>query len=315
MNKQWRIYILATCAWVLAFICALKFGAAGDVDLSVIVQLRLPRAILAAAVGAGLALSGAVLQAVFANPLCDPYTLGISSGAALGAVAANMLGVHGVFSGIALSAFAGAVVFTGFLYMISLRSRGSMLTLLLGGVMLGYLGSSLVALWMALGDVNGVQGAMMWLLGDLSRARLPGALMTLASVLTLGFVLWRRWRVMDALLMGEDDAQGLGVPVQQERRRLVLLVSFLIAVCVSAAGMIGFIGLVVPHFARRSVGSLHLQLIPLVALLGAAVLTASDLFSRVVASPYELPVGVVTALIGAPMFLWIMLDKYRGRHS
>jgi iron complex transport system permease protein len=304
--------VIGLAAWALAFVLALKLGAVSDADVEVIAQLRLPRAVLASALGMGLAVAGATLQALFANPLCEPYTLGISSGSALGAVLGASLGLQWNFGGLAGSSFLGALVFAGVLYLISSRPGSGNLTLLLAGVMLGFLGSSLVALWMALADANGIQGAMLWLMGDLSRARLRGAVFSLAGSALLIAAIWTRWRELDALLMGEEGAASLGVPVASSRRRLIVLSSLLIGLCVSGGGMIGFVGLVVPHFVRRLVGSLHLSLLPLSAIWGAAALTAADALARVLARPYELPVGVVTALVGAPLFLWIMLQRREG---
>lgn len=312
MSKKinlYKIYAFAILGWVLAFVLALKLGAADDASIEVIAQLRLPRAVLAGALGLGLAVAGAALQALFTNPLCEPYTLGISSGSALGAVLGASLGLQWTFAGLAGTAFLGALFFAFILYVISLRAGSSNLTLLLAGVMLGFLGSSLVALWMALADANGLQGAMLWLLGDLSRARLHGAVFSFCSAILLTFAIWLKWRDLDALLMGEEGALALGVSVPVVRRRLIVLISVLIGLCVSGGGMIGFIGLVVPHFARRFVGSLHLRLLPLCGILGATTLTAADVVARIIARPYELPVGVVTALIGAPLFLWVMLQR------
>jgi iron complex transport system permease protein len=297
-------------AWVLAFVLALKLGAVPDADVELITQLRLPRALLASGVGMGLAVAGATLQALFSNPLCDPYTLGISAGAAVGAALGASLGLASwVVDGLAGTAFAGALLFTGFLYLVSLRPGRGSNTILLTGVMLGFLGSSLVALWMALSDSNGIQGALFWLLGDLSRARARGAVFSLLASAGLSLTLWARWRELDALLVGEESALALGVEVGRVRRRLMLVTSLLIAVCVSAAGLIGFVGLIVPHLARRFVGSLHLRLLPLCAIWGAAALTGADAVARVAVRPYELPVGVVTALVGAPFFLWVMLQR------
>ena len=308
-GKILRAYVLAGAALLLAFTLSLKLGAVADLDLDTIVELRLPRALLAAAVGMGLSVAGAALQALFANPLCEPYTLGISSGSALGAVLGSALGLQLAFSGLVGSAFVGALVFAGALYLIARRPGTGNVTILLVGVMLGFLGSSLVTVWVALSDANGLGAAMVWLWGDLSRARLQGAAVSLGLVSLLTFFVWLRWRALDALLMGEEGALSLGIDVGSVRRRLILLTSIMIGVCVSAAGMIGFVGLIVPHFARRLVGSLHLALIPLCALWGAAVLILADTLARVLARPYELPVGVVTALIGAPVFLWIMLKR------
>jgi iron complex transport system permease protein len=308
-NKLLRAYVLGLGLWALAFILALRYGTVSDLDSRIVMELRLPRALLASAVGLGLAVSGATLQALFTNPLCEPYTLGISSGAALGAVLGATLGFNFVLGGLLGSAFLGALVFAGVLYLISTRRGVNNLGLLLAGVMLGFLGSSLVALWMAVSDANGIQSAILWLMGDLSRARLHGAIVSLAMALVLSFTIWTSWRSLDALMMGEEGAASLGVAVPQARRHLILMSSLLIGLCVSGSGMIGFVGLVVPHFARRFAGSLHLKLLPLCAILGAATLTFADVLARVIAKPYELPVGVVTALIGAPLFLWIMIQR------
>jgi iron complex transport system permease protein len=305
-----RAYVLGLAFWILFFFLALHFGAVSGLDSDIIAQLRLPRAILASAVGMGLAVSGAVLQALFTNPLCEPYTLGVSSGSALGAVAGAAIGIPFFVSGLSGFALLGALIFAGILYLVSLRVGSSNYAFLLTGVMLGFMGASLVALFMALSDSNGIQGALVWLLGDLSRARLRGSLATGVAVLGIVTSIWFSWRELDALLMGEEAALSLGVPVTRIRRRMIILTSILIGFCVSGAGMIGFVGLVVPHFARRWVGSLHLKLIPLCAIWGAASLTAADALSRVVARPYELPVGVTTALVGAPVFLWILLSRH-----
>ncbi|OFZ39234.1 MAG: hypothetical protein A2070_01360, partial [Bdellovibrionales bacterium GWC1_52_8] len=307
--RLWRLYFLGLCTWIIAFVFALNFGIPADSPRDLISQLRFPRALLASAVGIGLSVAGAVLQALFSNPLCEPYTLGISSGAALGAVLAAALGINFIFFGITGSAFVGALLFGVILYFISRHRDTNNLGLLMAGVMLGFLGSSLVALWMALADPNGIQSALFWLLGDLSRARPRGAFFSLFAVLSLTLAAWGSWRKLDGLLMGEQDALTLGIPVPRVRTKMLILVSLLIAVCVSAAGMIGFIGLVIPHFARRAVGSLHQKLIPLCAIWGAAFLTFSDALSRSLFRPYELPVGVLTALLGAPLFLLVMFKR------
>ena len=301
-SRKWP-FVVGIAACVMAFVAALLLGAITDANAEIIFRLRLPRAILAGAVGMGLAVAGATLQALFANPLCEPYTLGISSGATLGAVLATSFGLDLAISGLAAPAFAGAILFAGVLYLISCRPGTGNLTLLLTGVMLGFFGSSLVALWMALSDSNGLQAALFWLLGDLSRARLSGAIFSFFGIASMTVIVWSRWRELDALLLGEEGAASLGVDVTVARRKLVLLSSVLIGLCVSSAGMIGFVGLVVPHFARRWTGALHLRLIPLSALFGAATLILADTLARALARPYELPVGVVTALVGVPVFL------------
>lgn len=315
-------------AWLVAFALALRVGSVSDTSEElfwvIVRELRLPRALLASALGAGLALSGAVLQALFANPLCEPYILGISSGAALGSVLGIGLGLPLAVAGFTGSAFLGAASFVGALLFLSRRLGGTAhgghaldggTGLLLVGVMLGFLGSSLVALWMALADPSGVHAAMGWLLGDLSRARLSGAVFSAALVLGFVFVLLAHARALDTLLLGEETAQALGTSVHKMRRRLVWLVSLLVAVCVSAGGMIGFVGLVIPHLARMAVGATHRRMLPVCAIWGAAALTASDILARVIVAPAELPVGVVTALAGAPLFFWVFARESRRSGS
>jgi len=306
--KRKQALLLGLFLWVAAFVISLRVGTVSNADFELIKLLRLPRAILATAVGAGLALAGAALQALFSNPLCEPYTLGISSGAALGAVIGGSLGSQFFVVGLAGSAFIGALTFAGILLVVSKKAQGN-LSLLLAGVMLGFLGSSLVALWMAVADSNGIQGTLLWLFGDLSRARLQGSLLALAAVIIIGGQIFQRSSDLDGFLMGEDGALALGVNTSSARKSIILWTSLMIGICVSASGMIGFVGLVVPHFSRRYSGSLHRKLLPLCAVWGAASLTIADAAARALAMPYELPVGVVTALLGAPLFLIIMLKR------
>ncbi len=306
VGERVKVFTVGSIAWLGSFLLALQLGAVDHLELEFMAQIRLPRVLTASVVGMGLSVSGAVLQALFVNPLCEPYTLGISSGAALGAVIGASYGLHWMFAGLAGTAFLGAAVFAAILYLVSLRPQSKNVTLLLMGVMLSFLGSSLMALWMTLTDSNGLQGLIHWLFGDLSRARLKGAVISGGFIFLLTLSLWRNWRELDALLLGEEGAETLGVDVSRVRRKLILITSFMIGICVSSAGMIGFVGLVVPHFARKLIGSLHLRLIPLCALGGAITLTLADCFSRVLIRPYELPIGVVTALIGSPLFVWIM---------
>ena len=304
-----RFLLVSLVFFIASVAIALKSGAVQNADLDLILQLRLPRVLLASAVGIGLSVAGAALQALFANPLCEPYTLGISSGAALGAVLGTALGYEFSHAGLAGPAFLGALVFAGILSVISNRANASNLGTLLAGVMLGLLGSSLVAVWMAVSDAQGIQGALIWLMGSLARARLHGSLIALLGTLSLSCFLWARWRELDALLLGEEGAQALGIAVKPARTRIILLSSLLVGLAVSGAGMIGFVGLMIPHFVRKYVGPLHLALLPFCALWGAIALNLADAAARVVLSPYELPVGVVTALAGAPFFLSILLRR------
>ena len=303
-------WIGVSLGWVAAFTLSLYSGAVHDADWNLISQLRLPRAVLASAVGAGLAVAGAVFQALFSNPLCEPYILGISSGASLGAVIGITLGFGATLAGAVGSAFAGSLVFLALLFLLVLRSdrwgSTSGNRVLLCGVMLGYFGASGVSLWMSLADSGGIVAAIYWLLGDLSRARPDSARGVSFSVAFLVILLGLGWRDLDSLLLGEENAVALGVNVTAVRRRFIFIASLMVAVCVSSSGMIGFVGLIVPHLARRWVGSLHRQLIPFCAVLGALSLTLADGVSKRLFDRYEIPVGVITALLGAPLFIFLL---------
>lgn len=303
-------------AWVgffaVAVVASLAIGATHELAWSWIWELRFPRTLLALAVGAALSVAGAVLQAFFKNPLCEPYTLGVSSGATLGAVIGSTLGLNVLFFGLSPTALLGAGAFSGILLLASRTRRVSASTLLLVGVMLGFLGSSFVAVWMAVGEPSGVQSAMSWLLGDLSRAEGTNAAATLGLVIViLGFLLADH-RSYDALLLGEEEANAIGVDVRRLRTRAILWTSLLVSIAVSLSGMIGFVGLIVPQLVRGSGSALHRRVFPLCALAGGTVLVAADTVARSVIAPYELPVGVVTAIVGAPFFIAILLRRRRA---
>jgi iron complex transport system permease protein len=300
---------------VVAFAIALSFGATADLSWEWIRELRLPRAVLAFSVGAALSVSGALLQAFFRNPLCEPYTLGVSSGATLGAVVGATLGASATYAGFAPGALVGALIFSGILLFLSRSRRVSQSSLLLSGVMLGFVGSSLVAAWMALADPSGIQAAIGWLLGDLSRAEASNAYPALIGVLLATALIWTDHRSYDALLLGEDEAASIGVDVRKLRTRAILWSSLLVAFAVSVSGMIGFVGLIVPQLVRRSGSSLHRRVLPVGAVAGGAVLVLSDALARTIVAPYELPVGVMTSLIGAPLFIFLLVAGARAKKN
>ena len=259
--------------------------------------------------GMGLAVAGAVLQVLFNNPLCEPYTLGIASGSACGAVLGLNFLPFGLL-GLDLGALLGALLFYLLLELVSRRIQDT-LSLLLVGLMLGFLGNSLVGIWFALTDSQGWVLALGWLFGDLSRARLQSSLGCLFSILCLSGLLWREWLKLDALLLGEECAQTVGVDVFRIRRKITLLSSTIVSICVASGGIIGFVGLVSPHFVRKWVGSLHAWVIPLSMMWGSILLMASDCLARSLSSAQELPIGVVTALLGAPLFLFLLFKQRR----
>lgn len=297
---------LVFLVWAAAFAASLWIGLVSHTEFPVISQLRLPRALLASTVGVSLAVSGSVLQALFTNPLCDPYTLGISSGAALGAVIAATLGLTFVWAGVLLPALLGALLFGGILQLVSYRAGRGKLAILLLGTAFGIFGSGLVSLWISVTEPNRTQSILFWLLGDFSRARLESAAFSAVIAIILSLWLWSRSHELDALLTGEESAASLGIDLVRSRRRFLFLSSLLVAVSVSSAGMVGFVGLIVPHLARRWVGHLHARSLPIAAGLGATLLILADTLARTAVPPYELPVGVIAVLFGAPVFAWMV---------
>ncbi len=310
--------LISVLLWLGSAVLAIRFGSVADAGTELMVQTRLPRVLLGSAIGMALSTAGLLLQTLFQNPLCEPFTLGISSGSALGAVLALSAGsvvLSSLFpelsqnAGVVLGALVGGLSISLILVGISaLRNAGTM-TILLIGVMLNLFCSSCLSIWMAVSDPLGVQSAVFWLMGDLSRATLDSGVTAGAAVMILVLLSWFQSRNLDGLLLGEEYAQTLGVPVRAARRNILLLASALVAISVGFSGMIGFVGLMVPHFCRKFAGSLHFRLLPVTALTGAWVMVIADLFSRTVRPPFEIPTGVVTALIGAPLFVWALLRE------
>ncbi|MFF4158005.1 FecCD family ABC transporter permease [Streptomyces sp. NPDC001678] len=284
--------------------------APGTQDL-IVWRLRVPRALLAAVVGAGLGLVGTAVQALVRNPLADPYLLGISSGASLGAVGALVLGASaGGALGIGLSsaAFAGALASFALVWAFARRGGGFRpLRLVLAGVGIGqFLSGFTHYLVLQAGDEQRTHGALFWLMGSLGGAQWATLALPAAAVVAATAVLLARARALNAMLMGDETAASLGVDVTRLRRELFVATSLLTGVLVSVSGAIGFVGLMVPHACRMLVGGDHRRLLPVTALFGAVLLTVVDLVARTALPDQELPVGVVTSLIGAPTLLYLL---------
>lgn len=274
----------------------------------VILNLRILRTMLAGIVGASLASAGAVFQGLFRNPLADPYIIGTSSGSAFGAVLAIVLGwtvsIPG-FSAISAMAFLGGIIATLAVYLITgvFGSRGDTVTLLLAGTALSSLFSSLIAILVAIKDKQ-LHQAYFWLLGSFSGRGL-GELLVLLIPALLGFIAaLASSRILDLFSAGDESVIMLGLDPGKARLVIGAAMALTISASVSTAGSIGFIGLIAPHIARRFVGPVHKWLIPASAVTGAIMLIAADLTARTLVPPVELPVGAVTALIGAPYFLY-----------
>jgi len=280
----------------------------GGLSADIVRGLRLPRALNAFATGGLLGVAGVLMQVLVRNPLADPYVLGVSGGAAVGALGAILLGAAGF--GISGAAFAGAAVST--LVVLGLgRSGGAWMPtrLLLVGVIIAAGWGAVVAFLLAVAPDFRVRGMLFWLLGDLGQ---PESAMLALSVLGVGaliaLLLARR---LNLLARGEDQAAILGVEVAGTRVAIFLVASALTAAAVTTAGTIGFVGLVVPHLVRLASGEDHRVLIPGAALAGGALLTAADTIARTALAPEQLPVGVVTAFIGVPLFLYLLARRQR----
>ncbi len=283
----------------------LGIGANPLTDLrdGIVWELRLPRILTAAAVGAGLALSGAVMQAITRNPLADPYLLGLSSGASLGAVSVLL----------PLAAFLGSMLALGLtLLLASSLGRITPTRTVLAGLAVSALASaitSLVIFWAVTGD--SYREILGWLLGSLAGARWPAVAISFGAILIAGVPIMLTGKLLDAFAFGDVSAASLGVNVSATRWGLLGASALLTGAMVSVSGSIGFVGLVLPHAVRLLVGSGHRALLPLSALVGGIFLVWADTLARTVFDPRELPVGIVTALIGAPVFA-VLLARRRG---
>ncbi len=283
----------------------------------VLLDLRLPRVILAVMVGAALAVTGVLFQGLFRNPLADPYVLGTSSGAALGATIAVLsnASLHlGGLSARPLCAFAGAILATALVYGLGrMGNRSAPTIMLLAGIAVSAFFSALTSLLLYFRQEE-MAKIVFWMMGGFSYARWAEVKMILPYLL-VAFLLSRSFaRQLNLLLLGEDKAHQLGLEVVVFQRRVVFTASILVAAAVSVSGSIGFIGMVAPHLVRLFIGPDHRYLIPASALAGGLLLLVADSLARTVLSPVELPVGVLTSLIGGPFFLYLLKKSRRALH-
>ncbi|MFF0634297.1 FecCD family ABC transporter permease [Nocardia sp. NPDC004151] len=289
---------------------ASEWTAAQD---AIVWRVRVPRVLLGALVGAGLAVSGAVLQTVVRNVLADPHILGVTSGASTGAALSLLFGVTagaGMLSG---SAFLGALAATVLLFAVA-RSHGQVtsLRLLLGGVTIGYVFSAATSFLIFASDSpEGARAVLFWLLGSLGSAAWPAVATTTAAVSGCVVALFLMATRLDALAVGDDTARTLGFAPTRWRVAALAVVSLCVGAVVAVAGAIGFVGLIVPHTARLLAGGGHRRLIPASALLGAVFLVVADVVARTAFSPRELPLGIVTAVVGAPLLL-VLIRRFRN---
>jgi iron complex transport system permease protein len=270
---------------------------------SVVLELRLPRALTAFAAGGVLAIAGVLMQVLLRNPLADPFVMGVSGGAAVAALAAMLIGAVGV--AIDIAATAGALATTFLVFALSHGEGGwTPARLLLTGVVVAAGANAFVSMLLALGDDTQLRGMLFWLMGDLSLSTGPATLGVLFIVAMIGAVPFARQ--LNVLARGELQARVLGLPVRTFRIAIFIASSVLTAVSVTTAGTIGFVGLVTPHLARLVLGSDHRLILPASALLGGTLVTLADVCARTLFAPRQLPVGALTALIGVPLFLLLM---------
>jgi iron complex transport system permease protein len=335
-HSRTRMAVGAACAALAALLLALWFGAAiGEtaipfevvaktaanrlfgagypldaIDEGIVWSYRLSRVVVAACCGAALSLSGVVLQSLLRNPLADPYVLGISAGASTGAVSVAILGFGGGMIGLPLGAFAGAIIAFVLVSLLAMRAgRGSAAIILAGiaGSQLFHALTSFVVTKAA--NAEQARGIMFWLLGNLSGVRWPDVTLALPVAIVGLVICLGQARALDAFAFGKESAASLGIPVRRVTVILIATTAMMTAVMVSLVGSIGFVGLVIPHATRMLVGVRHGVLLPAAAIVGAIFMIAADVLSRILIQGQVLPIGVVTALFGAPAFALIMSQR------
>lgn len=286
----------------------------------IIEHIRLPRTLTGLMVGSTLALTGAVMQGLFRNPLADPGLIGVSSGAALGAALIIVLGgtlLSGLPAGwlpyaTVAGAFAGGVATTLLVYRLGQTEQGtSVASMLLAGIAIAAVSGAFIGLLSYVADDAMLRTLTFWNMGSLGGASVDKVIVLMLCCALVWWRLPRQARALNALLLGESEARHLGVDVERVKRELVLLTALGVGACVAVAGLIGFVGLVVPHLVRLMLGADHRRVIPASMLLGGGLLLIADVVARLVIAPAELPIGILTALLGAPFFLVLLMRAQR----
>lgn len=293
-------------------------GTMSDTDIlaDVIYYLRLPRFALAVLIGSGLAVSGCVMQAVMKNPLADPYLLGISSGAGLGAVLAIILGLTSVmgFDSIGFFAFIGALAVTVCIILIAFCfGSANTVTILLSGMAFNAVSAACISLIISVyADAERIQSVTFWLMGSLQNAKWENIYVLAIVVFCLLFYFYKNSRILNLMLFGDEAAITLGYDLAKIRMVYVFLCAVMVGLIVYNSGIIGFIGLVVPHIVRLIYGSNYKQILPNCALTGAVFMVLADVVSRIAREGSEVPIGIVVSVIGAPVFVYLLLSKNYG---
>jgi len=286
-------------------------GGDTDVMATILLQVRLPRIFMGFLVGCCLAAVGVALQALLRNPLADPYVLGVSSGAALGVSIAVLFGVGTTvltMSALPLCGFAGSMMALAIMYRMAANyDRLPIYSVLLAGVILNSIFSALIMFITSIMDPNRSFGMMIWLMGSLMAPAYPTLLVFSLYVLFCLGLLFRQVNVLNVMAFGEEPARSLGIDTESAKRRILLLSALVTGAVVSVSGMVGFIGMVIPHAVRLIVGADHRLVMPASALVGGTFLMVADTFARTIVSPSEIPVGIMTALVGGPFFVYLLV--------
>lgn len=323
MGRQRLLLVALVSTLGLVSVLAVALGAvpvtfdgvfeAGSLEQVVFTDIRAPRVLLAAVVGMGLAVSGAILQGLFRNPLADPGLIGVSSGAALGAISMIVLGsrlnVPEVFTPYLLpvASIIGAAMVTGFLFVFAQRfGRFNIVTILLVGIAVNAIVGVGIGGFQYVSDDAQLRTLTFWMMGSFGRANWLTVIPVIALICLGCLLLVREARALDLIQLGDAEARYLGVDTDRLKRRIILVAAVATGAGVAVAGMIGFVGLVVPHLVRLMGGAAHHYVLPASALLGGTLMAGADLVSRTIMIPAELPVSLVTSAIGAPFFLWLI---------
>ncbi|OGS21627.1 MAG: hypothetical protein A2252_12635 [Elusimicrobia bacterium RIFOXYA2_FULL_39_19] len=321
MKNKYFFFLFLVIALAASFIISLIFGgtpisfnelltglkSSTGIEYAIIWKIRIPRIMLSIFVGAGLAVSGCVLQGILRNPLAEPYTLGISGGAAFGVTVAVLLGIGSL--GLPLLAFAGGLLSVFLVYLIASKKYFSVSTLILGGVILSFLFSSMVMLIFSIARTDKIHTTLLWLMGDLSGADTNLILICGLFIFFGILILFVFNREIDILTLGEEKAVFLGIDSAKTLKLLFVITSLITGACVAVSGIIGFVGLLIPHFIRNLTGPKYSTLIINSALAGAIFLCLADAIARTVIYPVELPVGVITGIAGGLFFIFYLLKS------
>lgn len=344
LNKLFSIIIALSIVLFLSVVQSLKFGIV-DISFNEILQLlggvvglcnshealallnsskadiifdlRMPRIIMAIIAGGSLSLSGVVMQAILRNPLADSYILGISSGAALGATSAIVLGAFSIFGsyGVAGGAFLGALGITCVVFAITFSkgTSGNTTKLILAGTALNAIcGSCTSIIVYTAKDIEGIRDAAFWIMGSMAKVNWNALPFALILFICSALFFIYQYRTLNASLMGDEMAVILGVRLEQKRKIYLIIIALLVSVVVACVGIIGFVGLIIPHIVRIVLGNNHLKLLPVTILLGAIYMIWCDVLARSILPTTEIPIGILTSLLGGPFFLYLMMHKKYG---